>query len=80
MLGEDGERLDCLEMEMWEVMVGPVHHDHMLPCLKGRLLFDLRVDQYVQTDILMRGFQLEWVNPEMANRLYTASLSVIVES
>ena len=58
--------------------MGPVRHDYRLPQLDARIIFDLHLDQYLQTDILLRGLDVEWNNQEFGELEYTYSLSLMV--
>ena len=48
------------------MVLGPIRHDHLLPQSQARIVFDLHVDQYLQTDVLVRDFQVAWSNPDLA--------------
>ncbi len=58
-------------------MHGPVKHDHLLKELKSRLLFDLHIDQYVHTDVLVEHCDIKWGDASHHSD-YTYFLSLIV--
>ena len=76
-LDKKGQVLDELKMKLYHLSTGPVKHDHLLKNLKSRLLFDFRIDQYVEVGVTLKDLTINWKNNALSNDdIY--QLSIIV--
>lgn len=40
-------KFEKLSLKLDQLLRGPIHHDHMLPEMKSRLIFDIQISQSI---------------------------------
>lgn len=74
---KNGNNIDQLRMKLSHLSTGPIKHDHLLKNLKSRLLFDCRIDQYLDVEVALKTFNITW-DPSFGEEEQCYLLSLIV--
>ena len=45
------EKIESMCLKLDQLFRGTIHHDHMLPKMKSRLIFDIEVCQFIQVKV-----------------------------
>ena len=58
LIGHKNETIDTLNLKLIHLCTGPIHHDHLLKELKGRLMFDLHLYQNINIVAKCKTFNI----------------------